>query len=116
MNSGEPLTDGGVDELLNVRAILEACETLPAAVAGAEVSSVIERVVDRTLLDTLTGESANSNDSPDWPDRKKRRDKVLTRYLGRILVCVFIRLPGIHYTIEIDPELERVVHCEWQEI
>lgn len=36
------------------------------------------------------------------------------RVLDRQLVCVFFRLPGCHYTFEIDPESNTVVHWEWQ--
>ena len=32
------------------------------------------------------------------------------------LICVFIRLPGVIYTIEIDPGTEEVIHWEWQKM
>lgn len=102
------------DEPLDIRAILASCKILPAVVAKATFTSVIERVVDQEVLDRLTSEAARSSNSGDWLDRRKRREAALSQYLGHILVCVFIRLPGIHYTIEIDPQNERVIHCEWQ--
>lgn len=112
----ERLNDEGVDEPLDVRAILGACKVLPAVVARARLTSVVERVVDQGLLDSLTSDPASPDSTNDWHRRSKRREAALSRYLGEILICVFIRLPGIHYTIEIDPEVGRVIHCEWQEI
>ena len=90
-------------------------QSLPAVVAEARFTSVVERVVDQGLLDALTLDSACSDRANDWHGRSKRREDALSRYLGQVLICVFIRLPGVHYTIEIDPEIARVVHCEWQE-
>jgi hypothetical protein len=114
--SSDPLVDSETDELLDIRAILEACTELPAAVAGADFTCVDERVIDVEILETLAGESAYVTGSSDWLDRRKRRKNALSQYIDQVLVCVFIRLPGIHYTIEIDPKLARVAHCEWQEI
>tara|TARA_R110002096_G_scaffold166322_4_gene335559 strand:- start:592 stop:963 length:372 start_codon:yes stop_codon:yes gene_type:complete len=108
--------DEGVDEPLDIRTILETCKFLPTVVAQARLTSVVERLVDQGLLDALTSDSACSNSASDWHGRSKRREEALSRYLGQVLICVFIRLPGVHYTIEIDPEVRRVIHCEWQEI
>lgn len=104
------------DEPLDIRAILASCKILPSVVAEATFTSVVERVVDRGVLDRLTSEAACSSNSGDWLDRRKRREAALSQYLGHVLVCVFIRLPGIHYTIEIDPQKLRVIHCESQDI
>jgi hypothetical protein len=112
----ERLSDEGVDESLDIRAILETYKFLPAVVAQSRLTSVVERVVDQGLLDALTSESACPDSASDWHGRSKRREEALSRYLGSVLICVFIRLPGVHYTIEIDPEVRRVIHCEWQEI
>lgn len=112
----ERLNDEGVDGQLDIRAILESCKFLPAVVAQANLTSVVERIVDQRLLDALTSESACPDSGSDWNGRSKRREEALSRYLGSVLICVFIRLPGVHYTIEIDPEIGRVVHCEWQEV
>jgi hypothetical protein len=112
----ERLNDEGVDEPLDIRAILETCKFLPTVVAQARLTSVVERVVDQELLGSLTSDSACPDNTSDWHGRRKRREAALSRYLGQALICVFIRLPGIHYTIEIDPEVGRIIHCEWQEI
>jgi len=46
--------------------------------------------------------------------RVKRRAKSLTPCLRLRLPCVFIRLPGPHYTVEIDPDNDKIVRWEWQ--
>jgi len=112
----ERLNDEAVDEPLDIREILKKCKLLPPIVARAGLTSVVERVIDQGLLDALTSDSACPASASDWHDRRQRRKAALSRYLGSDLICVFIRLPGVHYTIEIDPQFRRVVHCEWQEI
>lgn len=112
----ERLNDERVDEPLDIRAILASCKVLPTVVAQARLTSVVERVVDQQLVDSLTSGSACADSTSEWHGRSKRREVALSRYLGQVLICVFIRLPGIHYTIEIDPDVGRVIHCEWQEI
>jgi len=96
--------------------MLSACPGLPAVVASADFSFVSERVIDNGVLEELCGDSAYPSGTDDWLDRQKRRKKALSPYLDKPLTCVFIRLPGVHYTIEIDPELERVIYWEWQPV
>ena len=112
----DPLADAADCAQLDIRAILKACAELPPAVISAEYTYIKERIVDRDLLESLTGESAFPTGTSDWPNRRKRRRQALSRYLDKLLICVFIRLPGVHYTIEIDPEIDRVIHWEWQPI
>ena len=104
-----------VSEPLDLREILRACAGLPSDVTDAEFTSVTERVLHQSLLADLLDPFTASSDDPGWDDRRRRRKTALTPYVGSVLLCVFIRLPGVHYTLEIDPELERVVHWEWQE-
>lgn len=104
-----------VSEPLDIRGILQECAGLPSDVANAELTSVTERVLNQPLLANLLDPFTANTDDPDWDDRRCRRKGALTPYVGSVLLCVFIRLPGVHYTIEIDPELERVVYWEWQE-
>ena len=40
----------------------------------------------------------------------------MNNFLDQRLTCVCIRLPGIVYTIEIDPRAEKVIHWEWQSV
>ena len=103
-----------VSEPLDIRGILQECAGLPSDVANAELTSVTERVLNQPLLANLLDPFAASSEESGWEDRRCRRKGALTPYVGSVLLCVFIRLPGVHYTIEIDPELERVVHWEWQ--
>lgn len=105
-----------VDEPLDIRAILETCKFLPTVVTQASLTMVVERLVDQELLSSLTSDVSCPNSSSEWDGRRERREAALSRYLGQVLICVFIRLPGIHYTIEIDPQKRSVIHCEWQEI
>lgn len=110
----EPGGDRPESGSVDIRAILGACTELPPIVANVEFTRVDARIVDDELLEQLSGESAVSSGTPDWSDRQKRRKSALSRYLDKTLICIFIRLPGIHYTVEIDPETERVIHWEWQ--
>ena len=89
---------------------------MPPDVRRSELTRVDERILDQHLLSFLLSDSSAQDNDTAWADRVKRRKSVLTPYLNKVLICVFIKLPGIHYTIEIDPESERVVHLEWQTI
>ena len=102
-------------ETLDIRAIIQECRELPPDVTRAKLTRVDERIIDRRLLSFLLGQSEAERHDPEWLVRQRCRKDALSPYLGRVLICVFIRLPGIHYTIEVDPELQRVVHWEWQD-
>ena len=102
-------------ETLDIRAIIQECRELPPDVTRAELTRIDERIIDQRLLSFLVGQSAPEHHDPEWLGRQSYRKDALSPYLGRVLICVFIRLPGIHYTIEVDPESQRVVHWEWQD-
>lgn len=112
--SSEGVADLFAGEPLDIRGIIRECIELPPDVSSAEFTRVDERLLDQRLLSFLASESAAENDEADRVVRQQCRRGALSPYLGKILICVFIRLPGVHYTIEIDPESERVVHWEWQ--
>ncbi len=112
--SSEDFSDFLVIEPLDIRAIIQKCVELPADVTSAELTRVDERIIDQRLLSFLISDSASQSNDADWVVRRRRRKEALSPYLDRVLICVFILLPGIHYTIEVDPELGRVVHWEWQ--
>lgn len=99
---------------LDIRAIIQECDELPANVTSADLTRVVERILDQQLFSFLISESASQSDDAGWVIRQRRRKEALSPYLDKILICVFVHLPGVHYTIEVDPELERVVHWEWQ--
>lgn len=101
-------------ETPDIRGIIQACAELPPDVTSAELTRVDERLLDQRCLSLLLSEPVQQSNDAGWGLRQQCRKDALSPYLDRILICVFIRLPGIHYTIEIDPELERIVHWEWQ--
>ena len=112
--SSAEVADLFAGETLDIRGIIRECIELPPDVSSAEFTRVDERLVDRQLLSILASESTAESDEAELVVRQQCRERALTPYLGKILICVSIRLPGVHYTIEIDPQSERVVHWEWQ--
>jgi len=87
---------------------------LPAEVLGADFSQVHDRILDQEFFSVLIRPSTSDIETDDWRTRRRDREKALVPYLGKRLVCVCIQLPGIVYTIEIDPKVDKVVHWEWQ--
>jgi hypothetical protein len=112
--SSEEVADLFAGKTLDIRGIIRECIELPPDVSSAKFTCVDERLLDQQLLSFLASESVAESDEADRVVRQQCRNGALSPYLGRILICVFIRLPGVHYTIEIDPDSERVVHWEWQ--
>lgn len=112
--SSEDVADLFAGETLDIRGIIRECIELPPDVSSAEFTRVDERLVDQQLLSILCSESTEESDEVERVVRQQCRERALKPYLGKNLICVFIRLPGVHYTIEIDPESEYVVHWEWQ--
>jgi len=98
-------TDNSTDHL---RSLIRKCPDIPAEICEAQFTRVIERKIDRPLLQLFTEDGQD----PSCPTMQHRID-VLSSYLDRTLICVLIRLPGVAYTIEIDPEEDRLVHWEW---
>ena len=101
-------------EPVDLRTIIQDCPELPCEVKIAEFTYVEERLMDETLLHRLSSYQATDNDPSDWAIRLRRRGDALLSYLGKDLICVFVRMPGVQYTIEIDPEQRSIVHWEWQ--
>ena len=92
---------------------IRQCRTLPDFVRHASFTYVQERHLSADILAELSSQPAPAADD-DWNDRLKRRRERLQPLLGRRLTCVFVRLPGVHYTIEVDASEQKVVHWEWQ--
>lgn len=101
-------------EELDPREIVHRCKYLPDKVRRAELTHIEKRVVDKALIAELTNPESLENQNEESIDRLRNRRKALISYLGSTLVCVFVRLPGCHYTIEIDPVDRSVIHWEWQ--
>ena len=113
-SSSEGISDCFEATPLDICTIIQKCVELPADVTSAELTCVVERTLDQQLFSFLISESASQSNDANWVVRQQRRKEALSPYLDKVLICVFVHLPGIHYTIEIDPELQCVVHWEWQ--
>ena len=98
----------------NLRALIRECTDIPSDICDAAFARVDERKMDKSLLRRLTEGNGSDNHRTDFDATTQRRSAALSPFLGRTLVCVLIRMPGVSYTIEIDPVDERVVHWEWQ--
>ena len=102
--------EGTSDPTNAVRAFTE----LPDFVRHANFRQVNERILDANLLKTIVSQRPIRIDETDWADRLKRRHEALQPYIGKMLACLYVRLPGVHYTIEVDVESCEVVYWEWQ--
>ena len=87
---------------------------LPDFVRHANFRRVDERILDASLLNTIVSQRPIRIDETDWADRLNRRQAALQPCIGKMLACVYVRLPGVHYTIEVDVESGEVVYWEWQ--
>ena len=101
---------------LDLRSIIKESIDLPAEVLRADFSHVYDRILDQTVYSSLTTPSSSETETLESSERYHRRREALTPYLDKRLICVCIRLPGIVYSIEIDPAAEKVIHWEWQSV
>ncbi len=107
-------TDYAAVEPFDPREVIKSCAELPFEVRKAKFTQVEERLIDECLLVRLTNQLSLESNATDLVDRLQFRQESLSPYLGSILTRVFIRLPGVHYTIEIDPITRAIVHWEWK--
>ena len=107
-------TDYLTAEPFDPREVIKSFAELPFEVRNAKLTQVEERIIDECLLLRLTNRPSLESSATNMVDRFQSRFESLSGYLGSTLTCVFIRLPGVHYTIEIDPIKRAVVHWEWQ--
>ncbi len=98
----------------HLRALIKNCSAIPAEISEAKFSRVVERKIDERLLRYLTENGDHECGDEELPPETQRRLQALSPYLDRTLICILIRLPGVNYTIEIDPTNDRIVHWEWQ--
>jgi hypothetical protein len=94
--------------------LIIATEELPAQVRRANLTRIDERVIDRSLIDKMSEQAAFEGGGDSINKKLERRVAALSPFAGKKLICVSIHLPGVSYTIEVDPERERVVHWEWR--
>ena len=87
---------------------------LPQAVRNTPFSRVDRRTLDHELFTQLITQAPPPDSELGWSSRILKREETLFPYLGKVLVCVLIRLPGVEYTVEIDPVKQAIVHWEWQ--
>ncbi len=97
-----------------LRSIIRTCSDIPPQVREAQFTRADERVIDASLLRILAEHYVPGANDNAQAARRGKRAAALSPYLGKVLVCVLIMLPGVRYTIEIDMDEERVVHWEWQ--
>ena len=94
-----------------LREAISRCKEIPVGVQNAAFTYVSTRIFDQASYNEIVSQSPQG---PDWPARIDLRKQNLREKLGCQLTCVFVRLPGVHYTIEVDPDNGSVVHWEWQ--
>ena len=99
-----------------LREIILDTSKIPEAVVVSECTRVDERRFDDALFRILTDRHPNASISAASPRIIERRADALYPYVGRTLVCVLISLPGVRYTVEVDPTERRVVHWEWHAV
>ena len=117
---GDNYADGNLafddNRTLDLRSIVEKSTDLPAEVLSADFSHIHDRILDQEIFSGLITPSISGTETSDWSKRCDRRKEALMPYLSQRLICVCIRLPGVVYTIEIDPDAEEVIHWEWQSV
>ena len=106
-------SDGYDDVSAEVCAIIQQFDELPKIIRMAEISGIVERRIDRQLIDTL---ETRAPVGITGGNSARMRKASLLPYLGRRLTRVLIRLPSIQYTIEIDRKKGQVVHWEWRPV
>ncbi len=99
-----------------LREIILTTSKIPEAVAVSDFTRVDERTFDEALFRILTDRHPSASISATSPRIVERRADALYPYIGRTLVCILISLPGVRYTVEIDPLEKRVVHWEWHPV
>ena len=104
------------DELFDCRNVIREFDQLPECVRKAEISRIDGRPLNRRLFTQLISQSPPPNSEAGWSSRILKREESLFPYLGKILFCALIRLPGVQYTVEVDPVARAVVHWEWQSV
>ena len=101
-----------LEETPNIENVIRGYTKLPRLVRRTTISKYYERVIDDDELDRLTSVALVDCSKVEEVDRLMLRKRVLSSYLGRELVCAVINVPGLCYSIEVDPNASAVVHWE----
>ena len=104
------------DDVFDLRAIIRQFDELPESVRDAEIARIDGRALDKNLFTQLISQPPPPNSEIGWSTRILKREESLLPYLGQVLFCILIRLPGVQYTVEVDPVTKTVVHWEWQPV
>ena len=89
---------------------------LPQFVKTLPISQLFERFMDANEILRLTELGFNEKDNAECIEKLRIRREALRKHHGSTLICVLIRLPGVLYTIEIDPVNWSIVHWECQQV
>ncbi len=110
--------DSAFDEnrTLHLRSIIKESIDLSVEVLRVEFSHIHDRILDQRIFSELINPANSETETDDWSTRCHNRKQALMPYVDQRLICVCIRLPGVVYTIEIDPDAEKVIHWEWQSV
>lgn len=103
--------DDGVFDCLDV---IRQFGELPVEVRAAPITRIDGRLLDRGVFAELISQPPPPTGEVGWSSRILKREESLLPHLGKILFCVLIRLPGVQYTMEVDPAARTIVHWEWQ--
>lgn len=104
------------DDVFDLRAIIQQFDELPESVRDADIARIDGRPLDKNLFTQLISQPPPPNSEIGWSTRILKREESLLPYLGQVLFCILIRLPGVQYTVEVDPVTKTVVHWEWQPV
>ena len=70
--------------------------------------------MDAEEIARLTEPHPPQSDNSEYLERLRIRREALFANKDSVLICALIRLPGVVYTVEINPRDESIVHWEWQ--
>ena len=90
-------------EECDLRDILRQFGELPGLVPEMPFTQLSVRLLDSEHFQYLVSQRKTQGNDSDWESRLQKRRANLETFIGQHLLCVFIRLPGVHYTIEVDP-------------
>jgi hypothetical protein len=86
---------------------------LPQFVRDAAKQSAVERhCFDQSYIDFLDTQIQLSPRGPEWTQRLRKRREGLLPFVGQQLLSSSLPVGDDDYTVEVDPQEERVVYWE----
>ncbi len=98
----------------DIQGIVAEAPDLPEIVRSVPFAHVESKNITKVILSKITTRTLCESPTRVWVNRLNRRRQALLPYIGRTLNSVLNKLPGINYTLEIDPEFDRVIRWESQ--